>query len=258
MRSTASSVAVTAKPIQKPGPTASTPTNSMMFSSSSAAKTRRRRTTAGVCRRCGGRRTGRRPVTRRRRRWVRAGSLDGAGTVTVTWRPGLIGRRPGTVRRRRRRCSTRAVDDARSAAWRSVASYRRTSAGARASRPAAARTARSTEVGTLTPPVSFGRPALHSVGSGPQDPISPRLRARAAKTAAPRRARRGAKIGGSGAHAPPTGQQTAFGRDFLAGQGVSEMVAPIAVDVHVTLVVGLFAEAQLLDDTPAGPVLGAD
>ncbi|MCM0678748.1 hypothetical protein NCC78_29340, partial [Micromonospora phytophila] len=55
---------------------------------------------------------------------------------------------------------TRAVDCARSATSRSVASYRRTSAGARASRPAAARTARSTEVGTLTPPVTeFGATA---------------------------------------------------------------------------------------------------
>lgn len=73
--------------------------------------------------------------------------------VTERERGGFIGRRPGTVRRRRRRWSTRAVDFARSATSRSVASYRRTRAGARASRPAAARTARSTEVGTRTPPV---------------------------------------------------------------------------------------------------------
>ena len=50
------------------------------------------------------------------------------------------------------------MDCARSATSRSVASYRRTSAGARASSPAAARTARSTDVGTLPlPSPRFGR-----------------------------------------------------------------------------------------------------
>ena len=77
--------------------------------------------------------------------------------VTPMKRGGLMGRGPGTVRRRRRRVSTRAVDVARSAATRSVASYRRVSAGASASNPAAARTARSTEVGTLTPLVTPAR-----------------------------------------------------------------------------------------------------
>src|SRR5512139_1525357 len=72
-------------------------------------------------------------------------------------RGGLTGLRPGTLRLRRIRLRTRAVDSARSATSRSVASYRRTSAGARASSPAAVRTARSTEVGTLTPPVTLGR-----------------------------------------------------------------------------------------------------
>ena len=83
--------------------------------------------------------------------WPGAGAAAGAGAVPVDWRRyrgGLMGREPGTVRRRRRRDSTRAVDVARSAATRSVASYRRVSAGARANSPAAARTARSTEVGT--------------------------------------------------------------------------------------------------------------
>jgi hypothetical protein len=80
-----------------------------------------------------------------------------APRVTPVKRGGLMGRGPGTVRRRRRRVSTRAVDVARSAATRSVASYRRVSAGASASNPAAARTARSTEVGTLTPLVTPAR-----------------------------------------------------------------------------------------------------
>src|SRR5690606_17652805 len=89
-----------------------------------------------------------------------ADSAPSGGTPArsvTTRRGGFTGRRPGTVRRRRRRWSTRAVDCARSATRRSVASYRRTKAGASASSPAAASTARSTEVGTLTPPVTYKR-----------------------------------------------------------------------------------------------------
>src|SRR6266700_5723361 len=79
------------------------------------------------------------------------GTADTGEASAIIRRGGLTGRRPGTVRGRRRRSMTRAVLSARSAASRSVASYRRTSAGASASSPAAARTARSTEVGTRTP-----------------------------------------------------------------------------------------------------------
>jgi len=186
---------VTAKPIQNPGPTSSTPASSTRLSRASETSTRRRRCSEvgrGRRRRGAGAETARRAPTREdrapdaeREPPERAPALkdapderaprrapareeatapreeatppreeatapdDGAPrTRRTSHEGGFTGRAPGTVRRRRRRGSTRAVDVARSTATRSVASYRRVSAGASARRPAAVRTARSTEVGT--------------------------------------------------------------------------------------------------------------
>ena len=76
----------------------------------------------------------------------------GAGAATgVRARGGLTGRDPGTVRRRRWRERIRAGETTSGIGAGSTGggSWRRVSAGASASSPAAARTASSTDVGTV-------------------------------------------------------------------------------------------------------------
>ena len=107
------------------------------------------------------------------------------------------------------------MDVARSAATRSGTSYRRVSAGARARSPAAARTARSTEVGTPHLPPKMVIAGYVPSGRKPckRDQIS-------ARGASPRRRCHRAS-------------RAALGGDVLCGQCIADVVAPGAVDVQV-------------------------
>src|SRR4051812_34099509 len=56
----------------------------------------------------------------------------------------------------------------------------------------------------------------------------------------------------------PAGQQAALVGQVLGGHRVAEVIAPVAVDVEVPVVVRLLPEAQLLHDPAARRVVGAD